>query len=258
MKLSILLLALLSGLASAATVTWTGASTGSPNYNEGSNWSSGSAPSAGDTIVFGDGLSLGSLDTPTSPNLSGSTVVLGNNSTVRIGENHGPSFSNVTPTTFTIGDGSTLFLKGGANLNGCTLNLNLNSSGKIQFGNPWSGTNGVNLNLTLSVDSSQTGMVTRELAYFTYSTAGSATLDLSRLSLSLEGLTQVDGVKDASIENPSSLGSLNKGEYRLVVTKGSLDNSTKLWVQYMVPEPATASLSLLGLGCLLWSRRRQG
>lgn len=258
MKLSILLLALLGSIASAATVAWTGASSGTPNYDDGSNWDSSSAPSAGDTIVFGDNLSLGSLDTPTNPNLSGSTVVLGKNSTVRIGEFHAPSFSTATPTTFTIGDGSKLSLKGGTNLNGYTLNLNLNSSGKIEFGNGWGGTNGVNLNLTLSVDSSQTGMVTRELAYFTYSTAGSATLDLSRLSLSLEGLTQVDGVKDASISNPNSLGGLNKGEYRLVVTKGSLDNSTKLWVQYMVPEPATASLSLLGLGCLLWSRRRQG
>lgn len=258
MKASILLLALLGSIASAATVTWTGAASGSPSYNTGSNWDSGTVPSAGDTIVFGDDLSLGGLTCSSRPDFSGSTVILGNNSSVRIGEGNAPIFSSSAPTTFTIGDGSTLSLKGGTSLDGYTLNLNLNSSGKIEFGNGWSGTNGVNLNLTLSVDSSQTGMVTRELAHFTYSSAGSATLDLTKLSLSLGGLTQVEGVKNASISNPNSLEALNKGEYRLVVTKGAYDNSTKLWVQYMVPEPATASLSLLGLGCLLLSRRRQG
>ena len=263
--LSLLSVSLASG-ALSSSVTWTG-NGGDTSFGNASNWNGG-VPTAGSTInISGTGVTIGGI----SNTITGSHVVVGDNSTVTLNSNIGDYAPSIA--SYTVGNGSTLKMEAtnGYNWDSKTIDVNLNETGKIIFWNQSHNLQLSHFNLTISigVNTPINQVFSRELMYFSYSTVNNLTngvnaaFDLDSLSLTIDGIsgmTQVATVINGDLNNTLeglSTDDLNAGEYRLVVTKGEHGDSTKVWVQYkVIPEPTSASLGVLGLGCLIWRRRR--
>lgn len=267
------------GSASAATVSWNGGA-GSTDWTNGGNWDSGSVPVAGDTInISGSSVNWnktgGSLfgSSSTVFNLTnGATVTLGNTTATSSGPSSNPRFDG----QFNVGEGCTLnvnsmFAYGSSRIEGTVNIYNVFDPGEnhsMSFGlngviNYMSGSmNGVEGNdRTTTISASlNTGTVTATSAYglekrylIVGVEGGNFSTDIyQNWTLAVGTMTGSDGSELTSFEGDLTASAENFGKYQLGFDTGGV------YVQYVgvVPEPATASLSLLGLSVLMMRRRR--
>ena len=270
------------GLASAATVTWTGGA-GTNNWGTAGNWSSdsGRAPAAGDTINI-SGSSVvwsktgGSIfgSSSTVYNLTnGATLTLGNTTASSSLPSSNPRFDGV----FNVGAGCTLnvnamFAYGSSQIDGTVNVYNIFDPGannhSLSFGmngvinymeGSKNGLEGNDRTTTISA-SLNTGTVTIGSVYGVekrYLIAGVPTGNFSttlygRWTLTAGTFTGSDGSALNAAEGDLTASADDFGKYKL-----GYDNKG-VYVEYVfaTPEPATASLSLLGLAVLMMRRRR--
>lgn len=266
--------------ASAATVSWNGGA-GSADWMDGENWDTGSVPTAGDTInISGSSVNwnrtAGSLfgGASTVFNLTnGATVTLGNTIATSTPPNQNPRFDG----QFNVGGGCTLnvnsmFVYGTSRIDGTVNIYNLLAPGannSMSFGlngvinfmrGSKNGVEGNNRTTTISA-SLNTGTVTVTSVYglekrylMVGAEGGNFSTNLYQgWRLTAGRMTGSDGSELTSFEGGDMTASAeNFGKYQLGSDKGGV------YVQYVgvVPEPATASLSLLGLSVLMMRRRR--
>lgn len=287
MKKSLFLLmsAVLLGTASATTVTWTGAA-GTEDWTTATNWDTNSAPAAGDTINISGatvvwsksagGSSFGSSST--IYNLTnGAVVTLGNTTATSTNPSSNPRFDG----QFNVGEGcvlnvNALFASGTSQIDG-TINIyNVcdprDTENTLSFGlngviNYMSGSmNGVEGNNRTTIISAclNTGTITAELG-----SAVSYSLEKRYLIAGVEGetfrttiyqtwtleagtMSGTDGFTLTEAEGDLTASADDFGKYTLGA------DANGVYVQYVavVPEPATASLSLLALVGMMLRRRR--
>lgn len=267
------------GAASAATVTWTGGA-GTNNWETGGNWDSGTAPAGGDTInIEGNsvvwsktGGSTFGGDSTVYNLTNGATLTLGNTTASSAIPSSNPRFDG----QFNVGEGCTLnvnamFAYGASQIDG-TVNvynifdpganhsLSFGINGVINYmGGSKNGVEGNGRTTTISA-SLNTGTVTIGSAYGIekrYLIAGAPTGNFSTTlyqswTLAAGTLTGSDGSTLNAAEGELAASADDFGKYKL-----GYDNNG-VFVQYVfaTPEPATASLSLLGLAVLMMRRRR--
>lgn len=267
------------GSASAATVSWNGGA-GSTDWTNGGNWSSGSVPVAGDTIDI-NGSSVVWSKTGGSVFGNSSTVFnLTNGATVTVG-NTTPSGSAPVSNPridgqFNVGEGCTLnvnamFAYGSSRIDGTVNIYNIfdpGASHSMSFGfngvinymsGSMNGVEGNNRTTTISA-SLNTGTITATSEYGLekrYLIVGAEegnfrTNIYGTWTLAAGTVTGSDGSALTSVEGDLTASAENFGKYHLGSDAGGV------YVQYVtaVPEPATASLSLLGLSVLMMRRRR--
>lgn len=281
MKKSLFLLmsAVLLGTASASTVSWTGGA-GTENWTDAANWDTNTVPNNGDTINI-SGFSV-------SWEKNGGSI-FGNSSTIfNITDGAAVSLGSLTPSTavpsrnprfdgqFNVGEGSVLnvsalFMFGSSQIDGTVNVYNIFDPGanhSIVFGvngvinymsGSMNGVEGNNRTTTISA-SLNTGVVTATSAYGLekrYLIAGAEEGNFSTnlyqaWTLAAGTITGTDGSALTAADGELTATAGDFGKYHL----GSDEKG--VYIQYVasVPEPAAASLSLLGLAALMMRRRR--
>lgn len=176
-------------------------------------------------------------------------------------------------TTFTLKDTLTLgsmYLDNNLNTGSATFNL-VGGDTKVAFGALWlnSGTWGSNT-YTFSADSNEgyghtlsddtVGLFTRTLMTYGSFNSGVGSTEADLLShIQGETFTLLDGTTMTQREgnaafNEAALTGADVGQYRFLIE----DNALKVqYAAYLVPEPTTATLSLLALAGLAARRRRK-
>ncbi|MEZ3488862.1 PEP-CTERM sorting domain-containing protein [Akkermansia muciniphila] len=281
MKKSLFLLmsAALLGSASASSVSWTGGA-GTENWTDAANWDTNAVPGNGDTISI-SGASVNWEKTGGS--------IFGNSSTIfNLTDGATVSLGNLTPSSsipsrnprfdgqFNVGEGSVLnvnalFAYGTSRIDGTVNVYNIFDPGanhSMVFGvhgvinymsGSMNGVEGNNRTTTISA-SLNTGIVTATSTYGLekrYLICGAEeeafnTNLYQTWNLAAGTITGTDGGALTSTEGELTATAEDFGKYHLGTDEKGV------YVQYVavVPEPATASLSLLGLTALMMRRRR--
>lgn len=246
MKLSTfcILCCLSTSISQAATYIWSGAA-GNGVYGDSNNWTVDGTPngyypqSNGDHAIIGE--NAGTITWSTSQSYFGATntIQIGSGSTLLCEPDQG----DLNVNSFTLGSNSQLVFKSSNALGlGRDFSLNFGTFTAEEHGfwiatditGFWTNGHTVTFNGTLDINS-LSGSGTIELASIkSDQLGGNITLNLSALNVT--GNTQIQAN----------------------VTQVTENGVTKVLVNYAtVPEPATATLSILGLGGLLLRRKRQ-
>ncbi len=290
MKKTIVALMALAGVATAGEVTWTGEGADS-KWETADNWSTNTVPTNGDTIIINDGSSVtwdgvaGGVkynDSTIWEVTNGSTLTLGTKGTNTEALTNNPRFDGqfyIDATSSVTTHAS--FLKGVNEIYGTlTINnmfapatgnvtLNFGASGVVQFADgSRNGIEGNNRTFTLGAIL-DTGSIVEGSSYsYTlekrYLIAGDNGNDFSTAlyqSLTLAGGSITSAADGEALVSTTSLtaSETDFGKYILSNDNGGV------YVQYVkanlvtvpVPEPTTATLSLLALAGLAARRRRK-
>ncbi len=271
MKKSLITIALVFGLssvASAATLYYTGSDGGwwevAGNWTTDEGTTASSKPQAGDTVF------IGSTDSATN-------VVVGNNGgsnafyglTVNIAEGSTLTITTNDPkiwsSTFTVDSANGLVISGnfwGGYPNAYNMpsqyqhpaEFNLGLNGSVTFEGNFTNSSSAFFNFVGLLNIQETGIISierRELMSF------SSEMDFGNYScFASVNFDSVEGSATSYVQGEElTATAADLGKYTLVSESG------KLYVEYVtgsgaIPEPATASLSLLGLAALAMRRRR--
>lgn len=284
MKKTIITLMALAGVACAAEVTWTGEGSDS-RWGTAANWSTNSVPTDGDTIIINDGSSVTWDGTASGVKYNSNTSWSVTNGSSLTLSTKDPNSSNPSSNprfdgSFYIDATSTVttcatFLEGTSTILGTLYVGNLvdpsSSNAIINFGETGiikyldgskNGIEGNNRTLTLGA-TLNTGIVAEGANYTVekrYLIAGDSGNDFSITlyqTLTLAGGTMTSAASGEALVAAKSLTSSVEdfGKYVLGNDNGGV------YVQYvksdvLIPEPATATLSLLALAGLCARRRR--
>lgn len=246
MRLSIffILCCLSAGISQAATYVWSGAA-GNGIYGDSSNWTVNGAPngyypqSNSDSAIIGE--NAGTITWSTSQSYFGATntVQIGSGSTLLCTTTIG----DLNVNSFTLeGNSQLVFESSNAFGLGRDFTLDFGTFTATEHGswvardltNLWA--NGKTVTFTGTLDmNSLSGSGTIELASIkSFQQGGNLNLDLSGLNIA------------------------SNSQVQATVTQVTENGVTKVLINYeAIPEPATATLSLLGLGGLLLRRKRQ-
>ena len=240
-----ILCCLSAGISQAATYVWSGAA-GNGIYGDSNNWTVDGAPngyfpqhSTNDNAIIGE--NAGTVTWSTAQSFFGAT------NTVQVG-----SGSTLVCTT-TIGD---------LNVNSFTLEGNshlvFESSNAFGLGRDFTLDFG-----TFTAAEHRSWTATDLTNFWTNGKTVTFTGTLDMNSLSGSGTIELASIKSAQQGGNlnldlSGLNIASNSQVQATVTQVTENGVTKVLINYeTVPEPATATLSLLGLGSLLLRRKRQ-
>ena len=272
-------------------ITFTGNPTGVETINLssiGENWNDGGSLYWGGTdstinitvdkdctpwrIKTADGATIDSL----TLNFAGDYTL-----SVGSGNNRPFAFSNIDALTINLGSGGSIETSQKLALSNVgTLNVNFGSGGSIGITQPLDlGGNSIVMNFTseTALDNLNEGLYSRTLisstnVYYSTGAIANGRITLSDALLDAAGYTykgvfyaDADGVlytgvttdiwgSVTGVDKNTSVGSLKAGEYALVMTNNA---SSYGLMANIVPEPTTATLSLLALAGLAARRRRK-
>ena len=281
MKKTIITLMALACVAGAAEVTWIGEGE-NPYWNTGGNWSTGTKPANGDTIIINNAtVTWGGVDAGVKYNantswqvINGSSVTLGTKDANSANPASNPRFdgafyidatsSVTTCATFLHGTNNifgTLYVKNVVDPNSGNVVVNFGETGLIQYlDNSKNGIEGNNRTFTLGAIL-DTGVATETATYTLekrYLIAGDSGNDFSislYQTLTLAGGSMTSAATGNELIKATTLSASadDYGKYVLSHDKGGV------YVQYVkaIPEPTTATLSLLALAGLAARRRRK-
>lgn len=251
----------------AAIYTWAPID-GSTDWNQASNWQTESGTSDHVPLVDPNWGTINVSGNYTVVSGPGATVE-GWASTINVSNGASVSLQNFTKfqrTTVSVGEGSTLTVgkTSGTIVANCDQNMNWTVYGTLNItaALTWNANNN-----NLSVDLGATGTLNltnqTDLGRFTFS-ASLGDLITEGTTFQLVTRELVNGVGSAATSNTTITGGTrsdditaedltaeNVGKYQVFTKDG------KIYVSYIngVPEPATVSLSLLGLAALMLRRR---
>lgn len=240
-----ILCCLSAGISQAATYVWSGAAENGI-YGDSNNWTVNGSPngyypqnSANDDAIIGE--NAGTITWSTSQGFFGAT------NTVQIG-----SGSTLVCTT-TVGD-----------LNANSFTLEGNSQLVFESTNAFGLGRGFTLNFgTFTAAEHGVWVATDITNFWTHGKTVTFTGTLDMNSLSGSGTIELASIKAAQQGGNlnldlSGLNIASNSQVHAAVTQVTENGVTKVLVNYeTVPEPATATLGLLGLGALLFRRKRQ-
>lgn len=240
-----ILCCLSAGISQAATYVWSGAAENGI-YGDSNNWTVNGSPngyypqnSANDDAIIGE--NAGTITWSTSQGFFGAT------NTVQIG-----SGSTLVCTT-TVGD-----------LNANSFTLEGNSQLVFESTNAFGLGRGFTLNFgTFTAAEHGTWVATDITNFWSNEKTITFTGTLDMNSLSGSGTIELASIKSAQRGGNlnldlSGLNIASNSQVHAAVKQVTENGVTKVLVNYeTVPEPATATLGLLGLGALLFRRKRQ-
>ena len=284
MKKTIIALMALAGVAAAADVTWTGAA-GDNDWNTAGNWSTNSVPASGDTIIISDNASVTWVGETSGHYYKESTVwKVTNGSTLTLGTkeangswaHQNPRFdgsfyidetSSVTTTATFFQNTSTilgtLYTNNyvSAAEGGCTLNFGL--TGKIVYNdgsaNAMEG-GGRTITFGAILDTGVDGETVTYTLEKRYLIAGDSSNDFKTnlygaFNMIGDNVTGAEGVILSASDVALNAVAEDFGKYYLAQDSGGI------YMSYVkantIPEPTTATLSLLALTGLAARRRRK-
>lgn len=286
MKKTIIACIALMSAAVAEDVTWTGGGEESSTWSNPDNWSAGRVPTSGDKIIISNGSDVTwdvttsgvKYDSSTSWEITGgSTLKLGANAPNSSNPSQNPRFdgsfyidatsSVTTVATFLEGTNTilgTLYVGNVVDPSSGNVTVNFGQTGVIQYlDGSMNGIEGNNRTFTLGAIL-DTGIAGSNATYSLekrYLIAGDSGNDFSIAkyqTLTLAGgeiLSAADGSQLERITDSLTAAESDFGKYVLGSDSGGV------YVQYvksdLVPEPATATLSLLALAGLAARRRRK-
>lgn len=246
-------LLLLCADAGAATVIWTGPSTG--NWSDTANWSTGSLPAANDTVNISVGNTVtydiagGSLPSSLTINLEGSivtggTVIRMNNATLNVA-----STGLLGGAFWDLDDADIVFQSGASATMANWENKDINNFTFVLGASGFSA-------LTPGTFRIGNGTLAGSIANVSY------TADLAAYTGSGGTITLMDFTSDATsmtdaLFQTADLNVINAGSYSAGFAWNSTTKAIELTITAAVPEPARAAL-LLGGFCGLLLRRRRG